>query len=68
MYPLDLLKEYLKGVDEVQILELLDISSEDLILYFEHKIIEKRAYLEKEVELFAEMDTDQTEKHMDHEE
>jgi len=51
MYPLDLLINYLKQLDEVQLLELLDISSEDLIVAFRSKINSRRAILEKEVEM-----------------
>ncbi len=43
--------EALRTVDEVQILELLDISTEDLLLKFKDKIGERKAYLEKELEL-----------------
>lgn len=51
MYPLDILTQYLLQLDEVQLCELLDISSEDLVAAFAHKIKERRAYLEKEMEL-----------------
>lgn len=51
MYPLDILIEWMKQLDEVQLCELLDVSAEDLIAAFAHKIKERRAYLEKEMEL-----------------
>lgn len=51
MYPLDLLLQYLKQVDEVQLLELLDITSEDLLKAFKSKVISRRLILEKEVEM-----------------
>ena len=58
MYPLDLLINYLKQLDEVQLLELLDISSEDLIAAFRSKINTRRAILEKEVEMMPIGDDD----------
>ncbi len=48
---LDLLKEYLKQIEECQLLELLDISSEEIIEMFEERIIEKRKFLEGEFEV-----------------
>lgn len=54
MIPLDLLKEYLKKLDEVQLCELLDLSSEELVEFFEERIHNRRAYLEKEVEFMYE--------------
>jgi len=51
MLPLDLLREWLKQLDEVQLCELLDIASEDLVLAFGKKILERREYLEKEMEI-----------------
>lgn len=52
--PLDRLKQYLLQVDEVQILELLDLSTEDIVNAFEERIIKRRKYLEKEVEAIGE--------------
>lgn len=54
MIPLDLLLTYLAQVDEVTLLELLDISTEDLIAKFADKIEARRDYLEKEFELVGE--------------
>jgi lipoate-protein ligase A len=51
MYPLDLLLNYLKTLDEVMLCELLDISSEDLLKAFKSKIQERHKFLEKEVEM-----------------
>lgn len=56
MVPLDLLKQYLQTLDEIMLCELLDISSEDLIEAFEHKIKTRREYLEKEIELYGTED------------
>jgi hypothetical protein len=67
MYPMDLLKQYLKQVEETQLLELLDISSEELVEMFEQKIKERRAYLEKEVELIQEIEVSQAEDYTDDE-
>ncbi len=47
---LDQLLEYLKQVEETQLLELLEINSEELVEMFEQRIIEKRKFLEGEVE------------------
>jgi len=54
MLALDLLLEYLKRVDEVQLLELLDLTSEDLVEMFLERIKEKRKFLEGEVEQLPE--------------
>lgn len=58
MYPIDKLINYLKTVDEVQILELLDLSTEDIIHRFHDKIMERRSYLQKEVELFDDTEAE----------
>jgi hypothetical protein len=41
--------EELQKLDEIQILELLDISTEDLLAAFEDKIEKRRAYLEAQL-------------------
>jgi hypothetical protein len=64
---LDVLKQYLRQVDEVQLLELLDISTEDLLNAFEEKVIARRKYLEKEVEILPMTDEDH-EANFDHDE
>jgi hypothetical protein len=51
MYPIDKLLNYLYKLDEVSILELLDLSTEDILDRFRDKVIERRAYLQKEVEI-----------------
>lgn len=43
-------KEKLKQVPEVDLLELLEISSEDLVDRFDDRIEEKRTYLEEDLE------------------
>ena len=43
------IKEILKTLDEVSLLELLDISSEDIVEMFSEKIEERADSLEKEV-------------------
>lgn len=42
--------ERLIHVDEVSLLELLDISSEDIVSRFEDKIEDKRDYFEEDLE------------------
>ncbi len=54
MFPFDILLERLKHYDEVTLLELLDISSEELIQMFAERIKERRQYLEKELEIVDE--------------
>ena len=51
---LDLLKELLKGYDEITVLELLEISTEDLLNMFEDRVIKKKKYLEQEIEALPE--------------
>lgn len=48
---LDAVKEWLRQLDEVQVCELLDISSEDLIDRCEDLIILRRKYIEREMEI-----------------
>ena len=67
MYPLDLLKEYLKTLDEVQLCELLDIAAEDLVDRFADKIRDRRAYLTKELELMNEITDARAEDFVDEE-
>ena len=62
-YPLDLLLEYLKQLDETQLCELLEVSSEDIIEAFRDRIIDKRKFLEQEIEVFSTVeDEDYSEK------
>lgn len=48
---LSILIERLKEYDEIQICELLDVSSEELVEAFAARIKERRAYITKELEL-----------------
>jgi predicted ribonuclease toxin of YeeF-YezG toxin-antitoxin module len=57
-YPLDKLLAYLKTVDEVQILELLDLSTEDILTRFHDRVSSRRQYLEKELEVLYEEDVE----------
>jgi hypothetical protein len=43
------IKERLTALDEVTLLELLDISSEDIVSMFSDRIEERADFLEKEV-------------------
>lgn len=56
MYPLDKLLNYLRTVDEVQILELLDLSTEDILDRFRDRIVSRRQFLEKEAEIIDPTD------------
>jgi hypothetical protein len=49
---LDILIERLRGFDEVTILELLDITTEELIERFKDRINARREYLFGEIEEF----------------
>lgn len=51
MSALNKLKEQLKKQDEVTVLELLDLSSEELVDAFGPRIIERRAFITKELEM-----------------
>lgn len=65
MLPLDILKQYLLQVEETQLLELLGLTSEDLVEAFPHLIEKRRIYLAKEVELMQEIDQSQAEDYLD---
>lgn len=65
MLPLDILKQYLLQVEETQLLELLGLTSEDLVEAFPHLIEKRRTYLAKEVELMQEIDQSQAEDYLD---
>jgi hypothetical protein len=58
MIPFDILLERLKQYDEVQILELLDLASEDLIELCVERIRQRRAYITKELELMDPADAE----------
>lgn len=55
---MDILMERLRQYDEVQILELLDISTEDLLDRFKDKVHNRYDYLEREMELLQEDEED----------
>jgi len=44
------LRTYLKRVDEIQLMELLEVSTEDLLERFEDRLIDKQDVLEAWVE------------------
>ncbi len=48
---LNKLKEQLRRTDEVTVLELLDLSAEELVEAFPEKIIFRKAYITKELEM-----------------
>jgi len=49
--PLDTIINYLQSVDEVQILELLDLKTEDILERFPDIIEKRKNILEKELEI-----------------
>lgn len=57
--PLDFIIERMKLYDPTEIIDLLDISSEDLIDKFYDRIVEKKDYLSGEFELFVDTDNDE---------
>lgn len=62
MTNIDILFERLRLYDEVTILELLDISTEDILTRFRDRVISKREALYGEIELLVE-ETDEEEQH-----
>jgi len=60
MIHLDILMERLKHYDEITLLELLDISSEDLLERFKDVVASKKQYLAREMELLEETEDDMT--------
>ena len=64
-YPLDLIVNALKNYDETEICDLLQITSEDLIRHFEHRIKSRRKFLERELEAFPDSDSIDNEKEYD---
>ena len=51
---LNKIKEALSRVDEVQLIELLDLKSEEIIERFDDRIVAKLRYLIKELEMVQE--------------
>jgi len=54
----DILMERLKLYDEVTILELLDLTTVDILEQFAERVWERRKYLQREVELLVVEDED----------
>ena len=44
------LKELLRELDEISILEILDVTTEDLLDAFEYRIHERRDYIEQQLQ------------------
>ncbi len=58
---LDILMERLKQFDEVTLLELLDVTSEDILERFKDKVISRKDTLFGEIELLIEGEDDESE-------
>ncbi len=58
MIPFAILLEMLKQYDEVQLCELMDVSSEDLVDTFVERIKQRRKYISKELELLDPTEID----------
>lgn len=56
---LDILLERLKAYDEVQILELLDLTTEDILERFKDRVYDYMDYLERELEVIHVTDDDE---------
>ena len=59
MSHMDILLERLKGFEETQLLELLDITSEELVARFKDVIYARRDYLFGEVEMLSDEEFDE---------
>lgn len=64
--PLDLIINQLKTYDETEICDLLQITSEDLLTRFRHKILARREFLESELEIFPTQGEVPDEKEYEH--
>jgi len=53
---IETLLQRLKGFDEITLLDLLDIDSEQLLIRFQDRVIQRRAYLFGEIEALNEED------------
>jgi hypothetical protein len=62
---LNKLKEQLRKQDEVTVLELLDVSSEELVEAFPERIIARKAYITKELEMALDEDDKMKELYFD---
>lgn len=58
MSHLDILMERLLHYDEIQILELLDISSEEILNRFQDKLLSRRDYVMRELEILEDPEED----------
>jgi hypothetical protein len=59
MSHIDILIERLKGFEETQLLELLDLTSEEIVDRFKDVIYNRRDYLFGEVEMLASEDEEE---------
>lgn len=64
-YPMDRLLEYLRSIDEVALLDLLGLTTEDILDRFKDIVYNKRHILEKEVELLPNEDDSDGEEYED---
>lgn len=55
----DMLMERLRMYDEVTLLELLNLTSEEILQKFTERVWERREYIEREVELLFEHQDDE---------
>lgn len=58
MSHLDLLMERLKHYDEITLLELLNINTEELLERFQDRIYKRREYLYRELEVLSSTEED----------
>ena len=65
MVPLEKLNEALQRVDEVQILELLCLTTKDILERFEDIVLTRRVYLQKEMEFFPDEEHEMVELNFD---
>lgn len=59
MSHMDILMEQLRHYDEVQLLEMLDITSEELLQAFGNKVWDRKDYIEREIEFIPLNDDDE---------
>lgn len=58
---LDRIREYLKQVDECTVVDLLGLTTEDILSRFEDVILERRTYIERELEVQSDTEDNQEE-------
>jgi hypothetical protein len=56
--PLDFILERMKLYDPTEVLDLLDITTEEILSRFQDRIEERLEYIESEMEMFIETDDD----------